>query len=121
MRRSVQFVTKGFFSRSYEEQDKGTQTEVYETAAKDEQVKRLPRGQMQVLLTDHRRGTILEHIHVRQGMQSLLRESPTAALHTPLAVRRKWSEGLHLEFEEVPAQLADARRKRRTSPKGGIR
>ena len=121
MRRSVQFVTKGFFSRSYEEQDKGTQTEVYETAAKDEQVKRLPRGQMQVLLTDHRRGTILEHIHVRQGMQSLLRESPTAALHTPLAVRRKWSEGLHLEFEEMPAQLADARRMRRTSPRGGIR
>ena len=58
--------------RTYEEQAAGTQTEVYDSAAKDEHLKRMPTGQMEALVTDHRRGAILEHLHVRQGVQSLL-------------------------------------------------
>jgi hypothetical protein len=121
MRRSVQFATRGLFSRIYEEQDAGTQTEVYDSAAKDEHLKRMPTGQMEALVTDHRRGAILEHIHVRQGVQSLLVESPAAALYPPLDVLEPESEGLHLTFSGMPAQLADARKKRRISPRGGLR
>jgi len=120
-RRSVQFATKGFFSRSYEEQDVGTQTEMYDTAAKDEHLKRMPTGQMEALVTDHQRGAVLEHIHVRQGVQSLLIESPAAAFYPPLDTLEEESEGLHLEFSGMPEQLADTRKKRRISPRGGFR
>jgi type IV secretory pathway TraG/TraD family ATPase VirD4 len=120
-RRSVQFATKGLFSRSYEEQDVGTQTEMYDTAAKDEHLKRMPTGQMEALVTDHQRGAVLEHIHVRQGVQSLLIESPAAAFYPPLDTLEEESEGLHLEFSGMPEQLAGTRKKRRISPRGGFR
>jgi len=65
--RSVQFATKGLFAPTYEEQAAGTQTEVYDSAAKDEHLKRMPTGQMEALVTDHRRGAILEHLHVARS------------------------------------------------------
>ncbi len=74
MRRSVQFATKGLFSPTYEEQTAGTQTEVYDTAAKDEHLKRMPTGQMEALVTDHQRGAILEHIHIRQAFRVFLKK-----------------------------------------------
>jgi len=123
-RRSVQFATKGLFSPTYEEQAAGTQTEVYDSAAKDEHLKRMPTGQMEALVTDHRRGAVLEHIHVRQGTQSLLVESPAAAFYPPLAVHMKQSVGLHLTFSGMPSQLTDAPTKhttRRNSSRGGLR
>ena len=121
MRRSVQFAKKGIFSPTYEEQDAGTQTEVTGTAAKDEHLKRMPTGQMEALVTDHRQGAILEHIHVRQGVQSLLIESPAAALYPLLAVCRTDSTGLNLTFSETPFQQADTRTTRRTPARGGSR
>jgi hypothetical protein len=124
MRRSVQFATKGLFAPRYEEQNAGTQTEVYDTAAKDEHLKRMPTGQMEALVTDHQRGTILEHIHIRQAFQGFLKEDPAAAFYPPLAVCRKQSQGLHLTFSEVPSQLTDTRTKRttrRNSSLGGLR
>jgi hypothetical protein len=121
MRRSVQFATKGLFAPTYEEQAAGTQTEVYDSAAKDEHLKRMPTGQMEALVTDHRRGAILEHLHVRQGVQSLLRESPAAAFYPPLTVRRRQSQGLHLKFSAMPSQLTETRTKRRNSSRGGLR
>jgi hypothetical protein len=123
-RRSVQFVTKGLLSPTYEEQAAGTQTEVYDSAAKDEHLKRMPTGQMEALVTDHRRGAVLEHIHVRQGTQSLLVESPAAAFYPPLAVHMKQSVGLHLTFSGMPSQLTEAPTKhttRRNSSRGGLR
>ena len=121
MRRSVQFAKKGIFSPTYEEQDAGTQTEVTGTAAKDEHLKRMPTGQMEALVTDHRQGAILEHVHVRQGVQSLLIESPAAALYPLLAVCRTDSTGLNLTFSETPFQQADTRTTRRTPARGGSR
>ena len=117
----MQFATKGLFSPRYEEQAAGTQTEVYDSAAKDEHLKRMPTGQMEALVTDHLRGAILEHIHVRRGVQSLLVEDLAQAFYTPLAVRRKQSLGLHLTFSGMPLQLSDTRTKRRTSSRGGLR
>lgn len=120
----MQFATKGLFSPTYEEQAAGTQTEVYDSAAKDEHLKRMPTGQMKALVTDHRRGAILEHIHIRQGVQSLLVESPAAAFYPPLAVHQKQSQGLQLTFSGMPSQLTDTRAKRttrRNSSPGGLR
>jgi hypothetical protein len=75
------------------------------------------------------KSTLLESItqqdiargHVRQGVQSLLIESPAAAFYPPLDTLEEESEGLHLEFSGMPEQLADARKKRRNSPRGGFR
>jgi type IV secretory pathway TraG/TraD family ATPase VirD4 len=119
VRRSVQYAKTGIFSPKYEEQDTGTQTEVYDTASKDEHLKRMPTGQLEALVTDHRQGAVLEHVHVRRSEQSLLIESPTAALYPALAVRRKKSPGLNLEFSALPFQQSDNRNIRRPVPRGG--
>jgi type IV secretory system conjugative DNA transfer VirD4/TraG family protein len=124
MRRSVQFATKGLFAPRYEEQNAGTQTEVYDSAAKDEHLKRMPTGQMEALVTDHQRGAILEHIHVRQAFRSFLIESTADAFYPSLTVCRKQSQGLHLTFSGLPSQLTDTRTKRtnrRNSSLGGLR
>lgn len=124
MRRSVQFATRGLFAPRYEEQSAGTQTEVYDSAAKDEHLKRMPTGQMEALVTDHKRGAILEHIHIRRGFQSFLVEDTAAAFYPPLTVCRKDSQGLHLTFSGMPLQLTDTRTKRttrRNSSSGGLR
>ena len=124
MRRSVQFATKGLFAPRYEEQNAGTQTEVYDSAAKDEHLKRMPTGQMEALVTDHQRGAILEHIHVRRAFRSFLIESTADAFYPSLAVCRKQSQGLHLTFSGLPSQLTDTRTKRttrRNSSPGGLR
>ncbi|MGA7886719.1 MAG: TraM recognition domain-containing protein, partial [Acidobacteriaceae bacterium] len=121
LRRSVQFSKKGIFAPTYEEQDTGTQTEILDTAAKDEHLKRMPTGQMKALVTDHRQGSILEHVHVRIGVRDLLVESPFTPLFPPLSVCRKDSEGLHLDFSEAVFQQNDARNNRRTPARGGSR
>jgi type IV secretory pathway TraG/TraD family ATPase VirD4 len=124
MRRSVQFATKGLFAPRYEEQNAGTQTEVYDSAAKDEHLKRMPTGQMEALVTDHQRGAILEHIHVRRAFRSFLIESTADAFYPSLTVCRKQSQGLHLTFSGLPSQLTDTRTKRttrRNSSLGGLR
>ena len=124
MRRSVQFAIKGLFAPRYEEQNAGTQTEVYDSAAKDEHLKRMPTGQMEALVTDHQRGAILEHIHVRRAFQSFLIESTADAFYPSLTVCRKQSQGLHLTFSGLPSQLTETRTKRttrRNSSLGGLR
>jgi type IV secretory pathway TraG/TraD family ATPase VirD4 len=121
MRRSVQFVTKGLFAPRYEEQAAGTQTEVYDSAAKDEHLKRMPTGQMEALVTSHRLGTVLDHIHVRQGVKGFLITSLASTFYPPLTVCRKQSQGLHLTFSGMPPQLTDNRAHRRTPPRGGLR
>ena len=120
----MQFATKGLFAPRYEEQNAGTQTEVYDSAAKDEHLKRMPTGQMEALVTDHKRGAILEHIHIRQGFQSFLVEDTAAAFYPPLNVCRKRSLGLDLTFSGMPLQLTDTRTRRttrRNSFLGGLR
>jgi type IV secretory pathway TraG/TraD family ATPase VirD4 len=121
LRRSVQVVRKGLFSATYEEQDEGTQTEVTETAAKDMHLKRMPKGQMEALVSDDRQGSILEHVHVRKAALDFLIVSTEAVFFPPRKVCQKHSEGLHLDLPGVSFQQPDTRNARRNSSRGGLR
>ena len=50
----------------FEEQTSGTKSDFYELQIRDEQLKRLPRGQMQVVMSDPDKGMVHKHIHVRR-------------------------------------------------------
>lgn len=64
-RRTMTVEKKGVFEKRYEEIGFGSITEIERTRAVDFQIKNLPVGQMQVLTTDNRLGTLHMHIHVR--------------------------------------------------------
>ena len=64
-RRTMTVEKKGVFEKRYEEIGFGSITEIERTRAVDFQIKNLPVGQMQVLTTDSRVGTLHMHVHVR--------------------------------------------------------
>ena len=66
MRRTQSLVRSELFG--FERFEKGmsaTEREEREYRAQDERVKNLPLGQMQILMTDNSRGTLYQHLHVR--------------------------------------------------------
>jgi type IV secretory system conjugative DNA transfer VirD4/TraG family protein len=64
-RRTLAIQRRGFFQERYETTGAGSETDVKETRAQDEHIKNLPVGQMEVLMSDDRRGTLHSHLHVR--------------------------------------------------------
>ena len=64
-RRTMTVEKKGILEESYREIGFGSITQIEKTRAVDYQIKNLPVGQMQVLTTDHRAGTVHLHLHVR--------------------------------------------------------
>jgi hypothetical protein len=62
--RSVQRL-KLFGYEKYEETGRGTEREERETRALDYHIKNLPKGQMEILMTDEARGTLHTLLHVR--------------------------------------------------------
>jgi hypothetical protein len=60
---------KGILEERYEAVGLGSITEIERTRAVDFQIKNLPVGQMQVLTTDNRLGTLHMHMHVRRPRQ----------------------------------------------------
>src|SRR5262249_28220403 len=64
-RRTLQIEQTGFLRNKYEDVGRGSETEIRETRSKDERIKNLPRGQMEILMTDHRLGTLHSHLHIR--------------------------------------------------------
>ena len=43
----------------------GSETDIKDTRSQDEHIKNLPVGQMEILMTDRRQGTLHSHLHVR--------------------------------------------------------
>jgi hypothetical protein len=54
-----------FGYEKYEATDRATESEDRETRALDEHIKNLPKGQMEILMTDDTRGTLHQLLHVR--------------------------------------------------------
>jgi hypothetical protein len=65
-RKTMTVEKKGIFAEHYREIGFGSVTEIERTRAVDYQIKNLPAGQMQVLTTDARAGTVHLHLHVRR-------------------------------------------------------
>ncbi len=65
-RRTMTVEKKGILEERFQEIGFGSITEIEKTRAVDYQIKNLPVGQMQVLTTDNRMGTLHMHMHVRR-------------------------------------------------------
>ena len=55
----------GIFEDKYEPIGFGSETDIKDTRAQDEHIKNLPVGQMEILMTDSRQGTLHSHLHIR--------------------------------------------------------
>jgi hypothetical protein len=64
-RRTLTVQRTGVFEDKYEPVGFGSETDIKDTRAKDEHIKNLPVGQMEILMTDNRLGTLHSHLHVR--------------------------------------------------------
>jgi len=64
-RRTLTVQRAGLFQEKYEPIGFGSETDIKDTRAQDEHIKNLPVGQMEILMTDSRQGTLHSHLHVR--------------------------------------------------------
>jgi hypothetical protein len=64
-RRTLTVQRIGIFEDKYEPLGFGSETDIKDTRAQDEHIKNLPVGQMEILMTDSRQGTLHSHLHVR--------------------------------------------------------
>jgi hypothetical protein len=64
-RRTLAVRRRGVFQERYETTGSGSETDIKDTRAQDEHIKNLPVGQMEVLMSDNRQGTLHSHLHVR--------------------------------------------------------
>jgi hypothetical protein len=64
-RRTLTVQRTGVFEEKYEPIGFGSETDIKDTRAQDEHIKNLPVGQMEILMTDSRQGTLHSHLHVR--------------------------------------------------------
>ncbi|MGA3050079.1 MAG: hypothetical protein ABSD67_25980 [Terracidiphilus sp.] len=57
----------GIFSTKYTETGTGSESDFKETRAREDHIKNLPVGQMEILMVDSREGTRYSHLHVRRA------------------------------------------------------
>ena len=65
-RRSLAVRRTGLFTSKYIETGTGSESDARETRAREDHIKNLPIGQMQILMADAREGTLHSHLHVRR-------------------------------------------------------
>jgi len=82
----------------FEEQTSGTKSDFYELQIRDEQLKRLPRGQMQVVMSDPDKGMVHKHIHVRRPDMHFIANKEINNLYPSMAELMQDSQGLNLRF-----------------------
>lgn len=97
-RRTMTVEKRGVLDQRYEEIGFGSITEIEKTRAADFEIKNLPVGQMQVLTTDNRLGTLHMHLHVRRPRRSRL---PTfePVIYPRLLAVNAYTRGANLRFK----------------------
>jgi type IV secretory pathway TraG/TraD family ATPase VirD4 len=110
MRRSMRVLKKGVFKPEFEEGTEGSQTEIKDTLAQDEHIKKMPVGQMEILMTDPFRGTIHKHLHIKRAFRHWLPQVPMN-VYPKLDTVEADSHGLNLSFP-IP-DLEEKRQRRR--------
>ena len=110
-RRSLSMERWKFFGyERYEETGRAVDIEATETRALDEHIKNLPKGQMEILMTDDTRGTLHAHLHVRPPADIRVPQFKPV-LYPRLKQSRMSSVGANLRFKS--AELAESRSARR--------
>ena len=99
-RRTMTVEKKGVLEQRYEEIGFGSITEIEKTRAVDYQIKNLPVGQMQVLTTDNRLGTLHMHVHVRRPQRFFL-SSFEPVIYSRLQQVNAQTQGANLRFKNT--------------------
>jgi len=107
---------KLFGYETYEETGRAVDIQDKETRALDEHIKNLPKGQMEILMTDDTQGTLHAHLHVRPPADVQVPHFKPE-LYPRLKHSRADSKGANLRFKTP--DLAATRHGRR--PSGGLR
>ena len=98
-RRTETVQKRGILNEKYERIGFGSVTEIKETRVQDEHIKNLPVGQMEILMTDNRVGTLHSHLHVRRPPQYRL-EAFEAIIYPRIDSVISRSDGANLRFKE---------------------
>ena len=98
-RRSLSMERWKFFGyERYEQTGRAMDVQATETRALDEHIKNLPKGQMEILMTDDTQGTLHAHLHVRPPTRVCVPHF-TPALYPRLKQSRMSSVGANLRFK----------------------
>ena len=107
-KRTVNIARRGFVRERYEDVGSGSETDVKETRSKDDRIKNLPLGQMEILMTDHKQGTLHSHLHVRVPKEyRLSRLLPT--IYPRLYSPQSRQAGANLRFKDPEISRRNSR------------
>ncbi len=67
-RRSLAVRRTGIFSQKYIETGTGNESDARETRSREEHIKNMPVGQLEILMVDSREGTLHSHLHGRRAV-----------------------------------------------------
>ncbi|MGD0445377.1 MAG: type IV secretory system conjugative DNA transfer family protein [Edaphobacter sp.] len=98
-RRNLSVRRTGIFSTKYTETGTGSESEMKETRAREEHIKNLPVGQMEILMVDNREGTRHSHLHVRRAPSFRL-EGLCPSLYPKMHSYLDPEIGVNLRFKE---------------------
>ena len=110
-RRSLSVRRTGIFNMRYTETGTGSESDIKETRAREDHIKNLPVGQMEVLMVDNREGTRYSHLHARRAPRfefEGIRPLPYPKMHSYLDP----NIGVNLRFREAANRK---QRRRRTA------
>lgn len=110
-RRSLAVRRTGVFSTKYTEIGTGSESDIKETRAREDHIKNLPVGQMEILMVDNREGTRYSHLHVRREPRFEL-EGMTPSLYPRMHSYLDPKIGVNLRFREAENRK---QRRRRTA------
>jgi hypothetical protein len=107
-RRSLSVRKTGILTPKYTETGLGSESESKETRAREDHIKNLPVGQMEILMTDPREGTLHSHLHVRRAPSYHL-DGIDQYLYPKMHSRLDSEIGVNLRFKDA----ANRRQRRR--------
>ena len=110
-RRSLSVRRTGMFSTKYTETGTGSESDIKETRAREDHIKNLPVGQMEILMVDNREGTRYSHLHVRRAPRFQV-EGLEPSLYPKMHSYLDPEVGVNLRFKEAENRK---QRRRRTA------
>ena len=110
-RRSLSVRRTGILSTKYTETGTGSESDIKETRAREDHIKNLPVGQMEILMVDRREGTRHSHLHVRRAPRFEV-EGLGPSLYPKMHSYLDPEIGVNLRFREAENRR---RRRRRTA------
>ena len=110
-RRNLSVRRSGILTTKYTETGTGSESEIKETRAREDHIKNLPVGQMEILMVDSREGTRYSHLHVRRAPSFRL-EGLMSRLYPMMHSYLDPEIGVNLRFKEAENRK---QRRRRTA------